>query len=128
MPGPARAGSLIYAKDLELLSTFYQQVLAMTVLHADSEHHVLESPDTQLIIHAIPPHIANTITVASPPIPRTEQSIKLFFSVQSLTQTANLAESIGGQLFGQEYPGPGFKVRNAYDPEGNIFQVREWSA
>lgn len=52
MPGPARAGALIYAKDLPCLSHFYQQLLAMQLLLADDEHHVLESADFQLIVHA----------------------------------------------------------------------------
>ncbi|HEY1091342.1 MAG TPA: VOC family protein [Burkholderiaceae bacterium] len=125
MPGPARAGALIYAKDLERLSAFYQQVLGMRLLHADAEHHVIESADMQLIVHAIPSHIASTFTIASPPEPREAQAIKLFFTVQSLASAADVASAHGGALFGQGYAGPGFKVRNGYDPEGNIFQVRE---
>jgi predicted enzyme related to lactoylglutathione lyase len=125
MPGPARAGALIYAKDLERLSHFYQTLLSMQLLSADAEHHVIESADIQLIIHAIPPHIAATFEIATPPVPREEQAIKLFFTVPSLSSAAALAASLGGSLFGQEYAGPGFKLRNGYDPEGNIFQVRE---
>ena len=125
MPGPARAGALIYAKDLERLSHFYQTLLSMQLLSADSEHHVIESADIQLVIHAIPPHIAATIAIATPPEPREEQAIKLFFTVPSLSRAETVAASLGGKLFGQEYAGPGFKVRNAYDPEGNILQVRE---
>lgn len=125
MPGPARAGALIYAKDLEQLSRFYQTLLSMTLLSADAEHHVIESADMQLIIHAIPPHIAAKFTIATPPVPREEQAIKLFFTAPSLSAAARVATSLGGSLFGQEYAGPGFKVRNGYDCEGNIFQVRE---
>jgi predicted enzyme related to lactoylglutathione lyase len=125
MPGPARAGALIYAKDLQSLSVFYQQVLGMRVLRADDEHHVIESADMQLIIHAIPPHIAATFTIASPPQPREEQAIKLYFTVPALAGAESTAKVLGGALFGPEYPVPGFKVRNGYDPEGNIFQVRE---
>lgn len=125
MPGPARAGALIYAKDLERLSHFYQELLSMQLLSADSEHHVIESADIQLVIHTIPPSIAATFEIAIPPTPREEQAIKLFFTVPSLSDTAAIATSLGGSLFGQEYTGRGFKVRNAYDPEGNIFQVRE---
>ena len=125
MPGPARAGALIYAKDLQRLSSFYQQLLGMTLLKADAEHHVIESADMQLILHAIPPHIGDTITISSPPKPRAEQAIKLFFTVPSLALATDLAGSLGGAVFGPEYSGPGFTVRNGYDPEGNIFQVRE---
>ncbi|WP_313951602.1 glyoxalase/bleomycin resistance/dioxygenase family protein [Accumulibacter sp.] len=125
MPGPAKAGALIYAKDLERLSHFYQTLLSMQVLCADREHHVIESADIQLVIHAIPPRIAARFSIATPPVPREEQSLKLFFTVPSLSGAETVAASLGGALFGQEYAGPGFKVRNGYDPEGNIFQVRE---
>lgn len=125
MPGPARAGALIYAKDLQSLSGFYQQVLGMRVLRADDEHHVIESADMQLIIHAIPPHIAATFAIASPPQLREEQAIKLYFTVPTLVAAESTAKELGGALFGPVYPGPGFKVRNGYDPEGNIFQLRE---
>jgi predicted enzyme related to lactoylglutathione lyase len=125
MPGPSRAGALIYAKDMARLSHFYQALLSMRLLSADSELHVIESADIQLVLHAIPPHIAATFEIAVPPVPRDEQAIKLFFTVHSLSSAEDVAASLGGKLFGQEYAGPGFKVRNGYDPEGNIFQVRE---
>ncbi len=125
MPGPAKAGALIYAKDLERVSTFYQRLLGMKLLNADAHHHVIESLDMQLIIHAIPPHIAATFDIATPPLPREEQAIKLFFTVTSLTMAADVAASLGGALFGEEYVGPGLTTRNGYDPEGNIFHVRE---
>lgn len=125
MPSPARAGALIYAKDIERLSSFYRELLGMQLRHADAEHHVIASADMQLIIHAIPAHIAATITIVTPPEVRDEQAIKLFFTVPSLAGAAATASAHGGALFGQEYAGPGFKVRNGHDPEGNIFQVRE---
>jgi predicted enzyme related to lactoylglutathione lyase len=31
----------------------------------------------------------------------------------------------GGEVFTEPWEGPGFRVCNACDPEGNIFQVRE---
>ena len=128
MPNPNRAGALIYAKDLPRLSGFYQRLLGMKLLHADAEHHVLKSADTQLIIHAIPPHIAAGVTISSPPKPRSEQAIKLFFTVPSLAAATDLAGSLEGGMFGEEYSGPGFKVQNGYDCEGNIFHLRETTA
>jgi predicted enzyme related to lactoylglutathione lyase len=125
MPGPARAGALIYAKDLERLSTFYRQLLGMKLLKADDTLHVMESPDFQLLIHAIPPHIAATFTIASPPVPREDCALKLFFTVESLSDAASEAAGMGGCVTGPVWDGPGFRVQNATDPEGNIFQVRE---
>lgn len=125
MSGPARAGVLIYAKHLESLSQFYEQTLDMRVLAADSNHRVIENTDLQLVLHAIPAHIASGIEIDSPPQPREEQAIKPFFSVASLGAAEATAAAFGGFVFGPTWDGPGFRVRNACDPEGNIVQLRE---
>lgn len=98
----------------------------MRVLRADAEHRVLESDDTQLIVHAIPPDYAGGVTVASPPVPRGEQAIKPFFTVPSLARAE--AAALGGIVFGPLWDGPGFRVRNVCDTEGNIIQLREFDA
>jgi len=125
MAGPARAGALVYARDLARVSKFYEEVLQMRRVLADADHHVLESPDLQLIVHAIPAHVAASIAIGSPPAPREEAAIKLFFTVASFADAAAVAASLGGMLYEQEWAGPGFKVRNGCDPEGNIVQFRE---
>lgn len=125
MTSPARAGALLYAKDLPTLSAFYQELLGLTVQHADADYHVLASPDTQLIVHAMPPAIAETIEIATPPALREDAAIKLFFTVPSLAAARARARALGGDVFEEEWEGPGFRVRNAHDPEGNILQLRE---
>jgi len=125
MPESARAGAVLFAKDLERVSSFYQHLLSMTVRHEDAEHQVLASPDFELIIHAIPAAIASTFSIASPPQPREDGAIKLFFTVPSLTAAATVAEALGGQLFEHGWSALGYAVRNGMDPEGNIIQLRE---
>lgn len=125
MAGPARAGILVYALDLEKLSRFYEHVLGFRTLVADAEHRILESDDIQLIVHAIPPEYAEGIVIETPPVPRAEQAIKPFFTVASLARAEADAVARGGFVYGQVWKGPGFSVRNACDPEGNIIQVRQ---
>ncbi len=125
MPGPARAGGLIYAKNLELLSTFYEALLPMSKIHVSTDHVVLESPDFQLIVHAMPPDIAKMVIVKSPPERREQTPIKLFFTIPSISAARSEATKLGGEIFSDHWEGPGFIVCNACDPEGNIFQVRE---
>lgn len=128
MAGPARAGVLIYARHLESLARFYRELLELEVLAADSEHVVAESDDIQLVLHAMPPHLADEVTIASPPAPREQQAIKPFFTVPSLEDAEVRARDLGGYVFGPVYDGPGFKVRNACDTEGNIIQLRQRTA
>ncbi len=125
MSASARAGVLFYAKDLTRVSAFYERVLGAKVVHADDTHRVLRSPDAQLIVHAIPPHIASRIVIATPPVPREEQAIKPFFTVSSLADAEVIAEQLGGRVVGPVWPGPNMKVRNVCDPEGNVIHLRE---
>ena len=119
------AGVLIYAKNLEDVSLFYERVLAGTVLHADAEHKVLLSNGMRLIVHAIPPHIADSIVIGIPPEPREEQAIKPFFTVASLAAAARIAAECGGLVCGTARDGPDIRMQNVCDPEGNIVQLGE---
>jgi predicted enzyme related to lactoylglutathione lyase len=122
---PARTGVLIYAANLTTLSAFYAQLLNASVLHADAEHHVLQSLDVQLIVHAIPREFAEGIVITSPPAPRDEQAIKPFFTVPDLSAAEALVVQLGGLVVGPMWPAPGLRVRNVCDPEGNIVHLRE---
>jgi catechol-2,3-dioxygenase len=61
MPGPARAGLFIYAKDAERLARFYELILGMSRFHESTDMIVVQSPDVQLVVHAMPPHIASSV-------------------------------------------------------------------
>lgn len=125
MPGPAQAGLFIYAKDLDRLADFYCRVLSMHVIAKSSDLRVLDSPDMQLVLHEIPRFIANQIEITVPPLKREDTALKFFFTVPSLAAAQSAMRATGGDLFGETFDGPGFRARNAYDPEGNIFQLRE---
>lgn len=126
MPGPARAGALIYARDLGLLTHFYRTLLQMDIRSQDAAFVVMENDDIQLLIHAIPESIACDIDIQVPPQQREQGAIKLFFTVPSLAWAEARAADLGGGLLPQQWPGPGFVLRNAFDPEGNILQLREF--
>jgi predicted enzyme related to lactoylglutathione lyase len=51
--------------------------------------------------------------------------LKFFFTVPSLEGARDTASALGGEVFSENWRGPGFIVCNAMDPEGNVFQVRE---
>lgn len=121
----ARAGVLVYAKDLAQLSAFYVDVLGAVVQTADHDHHVMATRDQQVVIHAVPPAIAESITIEVPPVLREEAVFKPFFTVDSLAAARERAHHHGGGVFEEEWHGPGFVARNAFDCEGNVFQLRE---
>ena len=127
MPGPARAGALIFAKDLDTLSRFYEQLLGMRLVAAEPGLRVIENGDIQMVIHAMPPHIAAQVEISLPPEAREDQAIKPFFTIDTLASAESIAAGLGGYVFGPTWDGPGFRIRNACDPEGNIIQLREWT-
>lgn len=121
----ACAGAVIYAKELQRLSGFYQQVLGQQLQHAEPDHEVIASADFQLVLHAIPTAVAAQIAITQPPTAREDTAIKLFFTVPSLDQVTSTLEQLGGRWAAPAWPGPGFTARNAVDTEGNVFQLRE---
>lgn len=125
MSGPARAGLFIYAKDLERLANFYQEILGMSRAHAAPGLVVLRSSDLQITVNAMPAYVAAQVDISSPPAKRDNVAYKFFFTVPSLQQASQTAAALGGEVLPEQWSGPGFIVCNAVDPEGNIFQVRE---
>ncbi len=103
---------------------------ATTILiqRATPELIVLESADIQLLVHWIPPPFAEGIVITSPPQRREDTALKFFFSVPSLAAARLAARAAGGEVFAENWQGPGFTVCNGMDPEGNVFQVREFAA
>jgi predicted enzyme related to lactoylglutathione lyase len=125
MSGPARDGVFVYAKDPQRLAAFYASLLGLRRVHGDAELAVLDGTSIQLIVHAIPPAIAASIRITSPPKRREDTALKLFFTVPSLADARERAAALGGEVLAEVWNGPGFRVCNAVDPEGNVFQVRE---
>jgi predicted enzyme related to lactoylglutathione lyase len=121
-----KVGLFIYAKDLARVSKFYEQILGMQRRHQTNQIVVLEALQMHLIVHAMPPHIADTITIMSPPEKREDTALKFFFPVSSIASARDAARALGGEVFEENWEGRDFTVCNAMDPEGNIFQVREY--
>ena len=118
-----RSGVLVYAKDMHAMSTFYEAVLAMRVVSAEADHRILASDDAQIVLHAIPPHIAAEIAIPVPPEPREEQAIKPMFAVANLADAERATERCGGRLIGAVWAMSGRRIRDVCDPEGNIVQL-----
>ena len=96
MPNSLKAGAALYAKDIARVSAFYEEVAGLPITHAEDGFVVLELPRFQLVVVAIPDDVAATIEIASPPVRRTETSIKLVFPVASIT-AARVAASTSGR-------------------------------
>ena len=125
MAGPARAGLFIYARNLAALAGFYEKLLGLARVRSTDELVILSSADLQIVVHALPDHVAGEADTSLPPVLRDMAAFKFFYTVPSLAQAQAMAGSLGGQVLPEQWRGPNFIVRNAVDPEGNIFQLRE---
>jgi len=127
MSNKPKPSAVIFAKNVAQVVKFYEGVLSMSVVHRDSDHIVLNSEDFQLVIHAIPKQIADTIAIAVPPEIREDTAIKLCLPVSSIAEARAKAVALGGKVNAEEreWNGPGFKACDGHDPEGNVVQFRE---
>lgn len=120
-------GAVIYVKDLLLTSLFYQHTLNFLPSQQEADFIVLKKENFDLILVKTPAEVAATIQISSPPALREDTPIKLIFPVVKLAKTRELANQFGGHLFPkeQEWDFQNYRVCDGFDPEGNIFQVRE---
>ncbi len=127
MSNTPKPGAVLFTKDIKRVSRFYEEVLQLPVTHSESDHIVLESEEVQLVIHALPDHIASAVSISELPALRDETPIKLFFPVPSLEKARGRASQLGGHLGSstKEWEADGFRACDGYDPEGNVFQLRQ---
>jgi len=127
MPNPTQAGAVVFAKDLARVARFYEELLPMTVAHAERDHIVLQAPQFELVVHAIPKRVADSFEITVPPERRSETAIKLFFLVDSIADARVKAATLGGELdpARNEWQARGLRACDGHDPEGNVVQLRE---
>lgn len=122
-------GCVIFAKDIQTMSAFYQSVLNMKPVETKDTHHVLSNGVIELVIHGIPKKIADSILIKTPPDIREATAIKPAFVVESLEQVRRACEETNG---GIKPPENAWSIRGAlvidgWDPEGNVIQFKQFS-
>lgn len=112
--------------DVPRLARFYSVVASMAVLHEDDAHVVLETEGFQLVIHALRGEPDPSGTTGGPAI-REDSYIKVCLPVERIAAARNLAQSLGGGLQPpeREWEARGFRACDGFDPEGNVFQLRQ---
>ena len=122
---------IIYAKDMAPMARFYGELLGLTPAGTPTETWIeFSAGPCRISLHAIPSHIAAGIHIANPPEAREETPIKLCLPVADIDHARTKAAELGGKIGpkGNEWEARGFRACDGYDPEGNVFQVRESAA
>jgi len=125
--GESSLSVAIYVKDLSKLTEFYTGLLELDIRQAESGFAVLGRGAVELILVAMAPEWAQAVVITSPPEIREETPIKPLFPVKDIAQTRARAEGLGGRLkeSAAEWAFHPYRVCDGYDPEGNVFQVRQ---
>jgi catechol 2,3-dioxygenase-like lactoylglutathione lyase family enzyme len=113
-------GAMLFVKDLDRMTAFYRDILQ---LHPIEETRVddwveFKGDGARFSLHAIPPAIAASIQIASPPRPREQGGVKLTFMVRDVHLTFGRIIASGLPLLQRPWGGT-----DAIDPEGNVFAL-----
>lgn len=126
MSDDPKQGAVLYAKSMNALYAFYVNVVGFDIHDREDGHSTLELGDYHLTIVQAPKAIADAITIADPPTPRSDTPIKPVF-VASIDSARKLAPQFGGAMKGPdaEWKIGDTRVCDGHDAEGNIFQIRD---
>lgn len=119
------ATALLFAHDLPRLAAFYEAVLGLVPVTQGDSFRTYDAGGAEFTLHAIPPDIAATFSIARPPEVREEAALRLTFSVASLDAARALASAHGGEVGAPLWESDGWRYANGFDVEGNVFQLRE---
>jgi len=124
---PEQQGLVVFAKDKDRVSAFYQQALDLTAEESEPSHDLLRGHGYEVVVHAIPRKYAAAIQIARPPLPREETPFKPTFVVASLDDARAAAGRTGGYLKPAEgaWHFRGCTVLDGWDPEGNVVQFKQ---
>ena len=119
---------VLFVANVQRLALFYRELGAMTIVHSDADHVVLETAGLQLVIHAIrgEPELAAGAVVKA----REDSYWKLCLPVASIAAGRLAALALGGHIapVEREWEARGFRACDGHDPEGNVIQLRETAA
>jgi len=123
----AQQGLVVFAKEKDRVSAFYQRTLGLVARESQTSHDLLRGHGYEVVVHAIPLRFAEGIEIAEPPEPREDTPFKPTFVVASLAEVRRAAEATGGRLKPESkaWRFRGHVVLDGWDPEGNIVQFKE---
>jgi predicted enzyme related to lactoylglutathione lyase len=119
--------AVIYAKDLDRVSAFYESVAGLSIGAPEATYVVLTGDGFRLFVVALPHWLSRDIVISDPPARREDTPIKLVLPVASLAAARETAPTYGGVVdpADREWVFDGTRVCDGHDPEGNVMQLAE---
>lgn len=116
---------IIFAKNMEEMTSFYENVLGLSCVKTSDDTDTFVSFDAggiQVSLHAIPADYARHIEISVPPTARANTPLKLVFHVDDVEATRTVLNSRGANMKAVQKFGK-LHLCDGLDPEGNIFQI-----
>ena len=113
--------AMLFVKDLDKMTAFYREVIGFRPIAETARKDWIEfdAGGMPFALHAIPAHIAGTISISSPPVARESQNCKLIFVADDPDREQARLAAAGVTILHRAWGG-----WDAVDPEGNVFGVR----
>ena len=115
-------GAMLFVKDLGRMTAFYRDVIGLRPVEATRlvDWVAFEAEGAGFSLHAIAPHIAEGVEIASPPVPRETGACKLSFALDDLDAALARLSDQGLTLLLRPWG-----ATEAVDPEGNVIGLRQ---
>ena len=118
---------VLYAKDIERLAVFYETALRLPRMDQDADFVLLGAGAVELAVVRASKAMSKAIQITSPPRLRAETPMKPSFPVSAIEALRAGIDSAGGGLkpIGAAWTWRGDLHLDGWDPEGNVFQLRQ---
>lgn len=116
---------VLWVEDLEKVRVFYEKLLEVIPSEISDTFVALGSSANEILLHLIPENYREGITAT--PILREEVAIKPIFEVSSIASSRSAIAETNGKVYAtdREQTFQTAVYCDGYDPEGNVFQLRQ---
>lgn len=124
---PPLLTAAVYAKDAGRLAAFYAEALGLARVEEGASFVLLAAAGIELAVVQAPHAIAEAIVLTEPPVVREDTPVKLSFRVDDVEAVRPVVACLGGGLGAPDaaWSWRGQLHLDGWDPEGNVFQLRQ---
>jgi predicted enzyme related to lactoylglutathione lyase len=124
MAAPRLAQVFVFTSDLERMAEFYAGAFGLRREGSADAGFVIMRAATgaDVALHQLPPHVAESITIATPPVWREDTALKFCFHTDDLAAQRVAIVAHGGQAK-EPWSWAGTDFCECTDPEGNVIQI-----
>jgi catechol 2,3-dioxygenase-like lactoylglutathione lyase family enzyme len=115
---------MVFAKDMERMRVFYRDGLGLVPVDEEDPARWLrfDAGGCFFALHGLPREIADRVTIADPPVERSDVAVKMTFHVDDVDAARARLNAHGARMRESRCFGD-MVFCDGIDPEGNVFQI-----